>query len=93
VGASIESGFNYSSDQPAPREPVEETSRSRISSDQNPGTGKSWTCVVVSAWGNIELEQLDDAGLDWFATGPRGDAMGGLREVLTGASDEEVEGA
>ena len=55
--------------------------------------GNGWTCIVVSAGGNIELEQLDAAGRDWVATGPRGDAIGGLREVLTVAGVAEVDQA
>jgi len=33
----------------------------------------------------VELEQLDDAGVEWFAVGPAGEAIGALAEVLPGA--------
>jgi hypothetical protein len=33
----------------------------------------------------VELEQLDDAGVEWFAVGPAGEAIGALAEVLPAA--------
>lgn len=50
-------------------------------------------CTIVSVGGNIELEQVDDAGREWFASGPEGDAIGGLREVLTSASADRADPA
>jgi hypothetical protein len=41
-----------------------------------------WTCTIVNAEGDIQLEQLDAAGDAWFAEGPEGDAIGSLDEVL-----------
>lgn len=57
-----------------------------------------WLLTVRGAQADaVELEQLDDAGLDWFATGPGGDAVGTLAEVLPAAvaadSDPEWIGA
>jgi hypothetical protein len=51
------------------------------------------TCTIISDAGNIELEQLDHAGREWFASGPGGDAIGALREVLTAASDRDADRA
>jgi hypothetical protein len=45
-----------------------------------------WNRTVVVSSGDIELEQLDEGGEEWFAVGPGGDAGGGLREVLLTAS-------
>jgi hypothetical protein len=47
------------------------------------GADVGWNCTVLSVGGDIELEQLDDAGVEWVAIGPGGDAIGGLFEVLT----------
>ena len=47
--------------------------------------GAGWVCRVLSGAGNIELEQLDDAGRDWFAVGPSGEHIGALEEILTAA--------
>jgi hypothetical protein len=33
----------------------------------------------------VELEQLDDAGVEWFAVGPAGEAIGALADVLPAA--------
>jgi hypothetical protein len=44
-----------------------------------------WTCVLVADGGDVELEQLDDAGAEWYATGPGGEHMGQVREVIEGA--------
>jgi hypothetical protein len=45
-----------------------------------------WLLTVRGAQADaVELEQLDEAGLDWFATGPGGDAAGTVAEVLPAA--------
>jgi hypothetical protein len=45
-----------------------------------------WLLTVRGAQADaVELEQLDEAALDWFATGPGGDAAGTLAEVLPAA--------
>jgi hypothetical protein len=44
-----------------------------------------WTCVVPCDAGDVELEQLDEAGLEWYATGPGGDHLGRLPETREGA--------
>jgi hypothetical protein len=41
--------------------------------------------VVVADGGNVELEQLDDGGVEWYATGPGGERLGQVREVIEGA--------
>jgi hypothetical protein len=51
-----------------------------------------WTCSIEgpSAGGGtqtIELERLDSAGVDWYASGADGDHIGGLLEVLTAAAE------
>lgn len=38
--------------------------------------------MVVSDEGDVELEQLDDAGDDWYASGPGGEHMGRLQDAL-----------
>lgn len=43
--------------------------------------------------GNIELEQLDDAGREWFAEGPGGDAIGGRGEGLAAVIDDQADPA
>jgi hypothetical protein len=52
-----------------------------------------WTCTIVNVGGDVELEQLDDAGEEWFAIGPAGDASGGLDEVLAAVVDDQVDPA
>jgi hypothetical protein len=47
-----------------------------------------WSCTVLSTGGNIELEQIDDAGVEWVAIGPGGNAAGGLSEVLAAAAGD-----
>lgn len=44
--------------------------------------GAGWVCVVMADRGNLELEQLDDAGSEWYGTGPDGEHMGQIREVI-----------
>ena len=41
-----------------------------------------WTCTIVNTDGDIQIEQLDAVGDEWFAEGPEGDAIGSLDEVL-----------
>ena len=53
--------------------------------------GAGWVCRVLSGAGNIELEQLDDAGRDWFAVGPSGEHIGALEEILTAAVGGSVD--
>lgn len=52
-----------------------------------------WTCTIVNAGRDIELEQLDDAGGEWFAVGPGGDAIGALVEVLAAVIDDHADPA
>jgi hypothetical protein len=52
-----------------------------------------WTCTIINVGGDVELEQLDDVGEDWFATGPGGDAIGGLDEVLAAVTDGHADPA
>jgi hypothetical protein len=47
--------------------------------------GAGWLLTIRGGDADVELEQLDEAGLDWFATGPRGDAAGTLAEVVPAA--------
>jgi hypothetical protein len=45
-----------------------------------------WLLTVRGAQAEVvELEQLDDAGLDWFAVGPARESIGALAEVLAAA--------
>jgi hypothetical protein len=47
-----------------------------------------WNCTVLSETGDIDLEQVDDAGAEWLGIGPGGEAIGSLRDVLvTAAAD------
>lgn len=55
--------------------------------------GAGWVCNVVSTAGGIELEQLDDAGQDWFASGPGGEHMGALDATLEAAAGESADRA
>ena len=52
-----------------------------------------WTVAVVSDAGDVELEQLDAAGEDWYGDGPGGAATGSIDAVLAScapsASDPE----
>jgi hypothetical protein len=50
-----------------------------------------WNCTVLSAVGGIELEQGDDAGEEWLAIGPAGEAIGALDAVLSSAAGEGVD--
>jgi hypothetical protein len=54
-------------------------------------SGAGWNCLVLSTGGNIELEQIDDAGDDWVAFGPGGDAIGPLTDVLTTAAADDTD--
>jgi hypothetical protein len=47
--------------------------------------GTGWTCVVLGDRSEVQLEQLDDAGLEWCADGPGGTHLGALGEVLAAA--------
>jgi hypothetical protein len=49
-------------------------------------SGAGWNCTVLTQAGDIELEQVDDAGDEWVAIGPGGDAIGALSDVLTTAA-------
>jgi hypothetical protein len=48
--------------------------------------GDSWgdprRSLLIAPGGDVRLERLDDAGADWYAEGPRGDAMGDLAVAL-----------
>ena len=46
------------------------------------------TCCVLAPGGEVELDQLDRAGADWFGEGPGGVAMGTLEEVLADCAGE-----
>ena len=50
-------------------------------------------CHIVTDAGEIELEQLDEAGGDWFASGPRGEHMGALDATVEAAADESADRA
>jgi hypothetical protein len=50
-----------------------------------PGMTAGWVCRVMSDAAEIEVEQLDDTGKDWFAVGPGGGHMGGLTETVAAA--------
>jgi len=48
--------------------------------------GAGWNCAVLNSAGDIELEQIDDAGDECVAIGPGADAIGALSDVLTTAA-------
>jgi hypothetical protein len=48
-------------------------------------------CLVIAAGGEVQLEQLDDAGREWFGDGPSGQAIGWLGHVLAACADPDVE--
>jgi hypothetical protein len=50
--------------------------------------GIGWTCQVISDAGPIELEQLDEAGEDWYAAGPNGEHIGALGTTLQRAAGD-----
>jgi hypothetical protein len=50
-------------------------------------TGRAgWHCTALSTAGNIDLEQIDDAGEEWIAIGPGGEAIGSLHDALTSSA-------
>jgi hypothetical protein len=57
------------------------------------GMTAGWVCRVMSEAAEIEVEQLDDAGKDWFAVGPGGEHMGGLTETVAAAFGESTDPA
>jgi hypothetical protein len=60
-----------------------------------------WKCFVSSpsaapedgTIGGIELEQLDPGGAEWVASGPSGEHVGGLAEVLAAVADANADRA
>jgi hypothetical protein len=48
--------------------------------------GAGWSCTVLRASGDIDLEQIDHAAEEWLAIGPGGEAIGPLVDVLTTAA-------
>jgi hypothetical protein len=52
--------------------------------------GAGWNSTVLSDAGDIDLEQIDDAGKEWLAIGPGGDAIGALHDVLTSAAANDA---
>jgi len=67
----------------------------------DPSVAAGWKCLVLSPsadpedWtiGGIELEQLDPGAAAWFASGPCGEHVGGLAEVLAAVADAEADPA
>lgn len=55
--------------------------------------GAGWTCLVLSDAGDIEVEQLDEAGNDWYAAGPGGERIGRLEPTVSGAAGDSVDPA
>jgi hypothetical protein len=53
--------------------------------------GAGWNRTVLSTAGDIDLEQIDDAGDEWVAIGPGGDATGALPDVLTSAAADDTD--
>jgi hypothetical protein len=46
---------------------------------------------VVGPLGDVELEQLDQAGAEWFGEGPGGAAVGALATVLSSAAGDQAD--
>jgi hypothetical protein len=45
-----------------------------------------WGCLLLAEGGDVQLEQLDEAGREWFGEGPAGVAVGSLDEVIANAA-------
>jgi hypothetical protein len=54
-----------------------------------PGAG--WTCTVCCSRGEIELEQLDGDGSEWLASGPGGESVGALSEVIRSSASMDAD--
>ena len=53
--------------------------------------GAGWNCTVLAAAGEVDVEQLDDAGLEWLALGPGGEFTGPLAQALKEAISGDAE--
>jgi hypothetical protein len=50
-----------------------------------------WTCRVLGPLGDVELEQLDAAGAEWFGEGPGGTAAGTMETVLAACAGDDAD--
>jgi hypothetical protein len=50
---------------------------------------QGWTCTVLAAGGDVQIEQLDRDGDEWFGDGPGGSTMGALDAVLSDCADAD----